>query len=133
MNKRGFLLAEEVIKIIIAVIALGLLSYLLFSLYNLNKTSNELELAESSLEHLVQELEGERDEIEIFNPKGWWIVTSENFGENSLCICKKVGKCDEAGACSENVNSFSIDVGIEIDKPPIILKINYGDKTISKN
>ena len=133
MNKRGFLLAEEVMKIIIAVIALGLLSYLLFSLYNLNRTSNELELAESSLEHIVQELNSGRDEIEIFNPKGWWIVADASFGEENLCICKKVGKCDKAGVCLQNPNGFSVGEEIEIKNPPIILKINYGDKTISKN
>ena len=132
-NRKGFLLAEEVVKIIIAVIAIGLLSYLLFSLYNLNRTSNELELAESSLEHIVQELNSGRDEIEIFNPKGWWIVIDVNFGEENLCICEKVGKCDEAGVCLQNPNGFSVGEEIEIKNPPIILKINYGDKTISKN
>ena len=132
-NRKGFLLAEEVVKIIIAVIAIGLLSYLLFSLYNLNRTSNELELAESSLEHIVQELNSGRDEIEIFNPKGWWIVTDASSGEENLCICENPEKCERAGACLQNPNGFSVGEEIEIDKPPIILKINYGDKTISKN
>ena len=62
-NRKGFLLAEEVVKIIIAVIAIGLLSYLFFSLYNLNSTTTYLELAESSLEHIIQELNSGRDEI----------------------------------------------------------------------
>ena len=132
-NRKGFLLAEEVVKIIIAVIAIGLLSYLLFSLYNLNRTSNELELAESSLEHIVQELNSGRDEIEIFNPKGWWIVTDVSSGEENLCICENPEKCEREGACLQNPNGFSVGEEIEIDKPPIILKINYGDKTISKN
>lgn len=132
MNKRGFLLAEEVMKIIIAVIALGLLSYLLFSLYNLNRTSNELELAESSLEHLVQELNSGRDEIEIFNPEGWWIIMDESSGEENLCICEDSQKCEKSRACVENPNGFSVGEEIEIKNPPIVLEINYGDKLISK-
>jgi len=133
MDKKGFLLAEEVMKIIIAVIALGLLSYLLFSIYGLNKTSNELELAESSLEHLVQELEGERGEVEIFNPKGWWIVTDESLGEDVLCICKDPEECEKEGICLENPNGFSIEEEIEIKNPPIVLKVNYLEKEISKS
>lgn len=133
MDKRGILLAEEVVKMIIAIIGIGLLAFLLFSLYNLNKTSNELELAESSLEHLVQELSAERDEIEIFNPKGWWIVMDESSGEENLCICENPGECEKAGACTEKGNGFFVSSAIEIKNPPITLQINYREKEISKN
>ena len=161
MNKRGFLLAEEVMKIIIAVIALGLLSYLLFSLYNLNRTSDELELAESSLEHLVQELNSGRDEIEIFNPKGWILSSWSSGGdiplscsgvgwESCICICDsellktESRECDSVGVCSESDfvikrklsdDTFELEIferNIRIS-PPLVLKVNYGDKTISKN
>jgi hypothetical protein len=61
------------------------------------------------------------------------IVTEDNLGENFLCICKEVGECEKAGACLENPNGFSVEEEIEIDAPPIVLEINYGDKLISRN
>ena len=131
-DRKGLFLAEEVVKMIIALIALGLLAYLLFSLYGLNKTSNDLEFAEESLEHLIKELKAERGNIEIYNPEGWWITEDRSFGEGSLCICKKLGKCGEAGACLQNPNRFSIAGDIKIENPPIVLEVNYGSRLISK-
>ena len=118
MNKKGFLLAEETLKIIIAVISLIILSYLLFSLYNANKTNNELELAEESLNHLIDSLDSEIIEIQIYNPKGWFIsswpydgerpLTCSNQGlDECICICddslnifkSEVSKCNDASVC----------------------------------
>ena len=97
-DKKGFLLAEETLKIILAVIAIGFLAYFLFSLYNTNKTAKELELAEESLDFLVQEINAQRAEVDIYNPNGWIISswssgqlpqTCSNLGWNScICICK---------------------------------------------
>ena len=42
-NKKGFLLAEETLKIILAVIAIGFLAYLLFSIYKSGSDSKNLE------------------------------------------------------------------------------------------
>ncbi|MFH1787229.1 MAG: hypothetical protein ABH811_00330 [archaeon] len=101
-NRKGFLLAEETLKIIIAVICIGFLVYFLTSLYLKNKENKDFELAKASLEHLVWEIntmkEGESRGVEIYNPKGWWIsswpygdirpnqCTNLNW-ENCICIC----------------------------------------------
>lgn len=98
-DKKGFLLAEETLKIILAVIAIGFLAFLLFSLYNANKTARELELAKESLDFLIQEIEEEgRAEVDIYNPKSW-IILSWPYGVSeeiplscanlawSNCIC----------------------------------------------
>jgi len=61
LNKRGFLLGEETLKIIIAIIAISFLVYLLFSLYSANRTSKDLELAKSSLNHLIEEINSLRE------------------------------------------------------------------------
>lgn len=156
-DKKGFLLAEETLKIILAVIAIGFLAFLLFSLYNANKTAKDLELAKESLDFLVQEINAQRAEVEIYNPKGWeiyswpntytkgillWKTTEEgmplscsNLGWDScICICKKdtPDKCDSKGICLNNPLDFSVEDSIKIKDPPITLSIDYSNKIISK-
>ena len=159
-NKKGFLLAEETLKIILAVIAIGFLAYLLFSLYNSNKNAKDLELAEASLEHLVKEIASGSTEIEIYNPttnNAWYVVGwpvsgerplyCDNLGwEKCLCICKfsvlqmvtpsKLSKlCDDKGVCMES--SASVNDGGEFyiqikEPPPLKLKINNAKEISEK-
>lgn len=159
-SKRGFLLAEETLKIVIAVISIGFLIYFLTSLYLKNQESKELELAKASLEHLMKEINLEHPTVEIYNPKGWVVVSwphkvlKGTFGfrkevndrpnscsnlnwDNCLCICGDTlvlnlegSDCDKKGFCLEN--DFKI-VGdkIKIEKPlPLKLKIDYDAKAI---
>jgi len=176
MNKRGFLLAEETLKIVIAVIAIGFLIYFLTSIYLRSQESKDLELAKSSLEHLISEINLESSEVEIYNPKGWVVVSwpsdiisrtllhplsgevekdMPNFCENlnwetCLCICKnrKAEDCDEKGVCENNENKLVVKGEwdsvilyreqvlegdknyIEIENPPLKLKINYQEDRI---
>lgn len=153
MNKRGFLLAEETLKIVIAVICIGFLVYFLTSLYFSNKNSKDLELAKASLEHLVEEINSGSSEVKIYNPEDWvvgvwphdttkriwytaWIksktkkglpASCSNIGWNScVCICKKNDKhkCDEIGFCLENNLGLDIEgKSFEIDNVPITLEI----------
>jgi len=123
MNNKGFLLAEETIKIIIALICLTFLAYLLFSIYSNNKNNKDLEFAEASLEYLIERFNSGENSAEIYNPEGWYVL---NQPEGKLCICE--GKsfnmgpkdCAEFGVC---VNSkFEIENGpIEIKNPPVVI------------
>jgi len=159
-NRRGFLLAEETLKVILAVIAIGFLVYLLFSLYKAGKDSKDLELAKESLSFLQQEMNAEKTSIDIYNPEGWnigmWphpVLVSGSLGigaeaemqypnscsnlgwESCVCICEDNNEesCDENGACFNNEKKFNINGGnIEINNPPIILKVDYQNKMISK-
>jgi len=166
---RGFLLGEETLKIVIAVICIIFLVYFLTSLYFANRNKKDLELAKASLQYLIEEIDSGRTEVEIYNPEGWSIcsfpqmtkrklITSpeevipkqcSNLGwSNCLCICK-VGlysdidkQCDKNGFCLENdfiiegeklyewqktIDSITISA-----EPPLILTINYENKTIGK-
>lgn len=156
-NRRGFLLAEETLKIVIAVICIVFLVYLLTSLYLKNKESKELELAKASLEHLVSEINLKHPEVEIYNPvssdkfPGGWILISFSLGEtipNScsnlnwdkcICICNEASytwregglakDCDDIGICLES--EFVVEnKKIKIENPPIKLKIDSEGKTI---
>ncbi len=162
-NKNGFLLAEETLKIVIAVIAIGFLVYFLTSLYFKNKDSKDLELAKASLNQLVEEINSGQTDVEVYNPTGWVIVSwqhkvlkgtygfrkevedipnfCKNLGwVNCLCICKDTtilnlegSDCDSNGFCVQS--DFKIkDNVIKIENPPVKLKIDYSDKiTITQN
>lgn len=137
-NKRGFLLAEETLKIIIAVIAISFLIYFLTSLYLKNQESKGLELAKASLENLISSID--LGEVLIYNPEGWFIISFPysnerpnsclNLGwENCLCICKdkwfsgRPNDCDKAGRCMESDLKVLNDE-IKIENPPIKILIN---------
>jgi len=78
-DRKGFLLAEETLKIVIALICIGFLIYLLTSLYFKSKDDQNLELAKASLEHLVNEANSMQEripkEVEIYNPDGWVLAS----------------------------------------------------------
>ncbi|MEK6841582.1 MAG: hypothetical protein AABX91_00325 [Nanoarchaeota archaeon] len=157
MNKKGFLLAEETLKIVIAVISIGLLAFLLFSLYNNGKNAKDLEFAKESIDFLVQGINAESTLIDVYNPKGWNIGTwphdvetgiamfkttqfqfpksCSNLGWNKcICICKEdnAESCDGEGVCVNTEDKFQIDGGnIEIANPPITIKVDYKSKIIS--
>ena len=153
MNKKGNLLAKETLKIVLAVISISFLVFFLVSLYYSYSRNKDLELAEASLKHLIKEINSGSPEVEIYNPKGWGI-TSYGEGEripdfclnlgwkNCVCICGplkgsiKTAKTacltvDEKGrVCKES--GYSVFAGGINIEPPLILTINYTDKTISK-
>ena len=161
-DKKGFLLAEETLKIILAVIAVGFLALFLFSLYNSGKDSRDLGYAKDSLNLLMQEIDDQKDqegvpEVQIYNPKGWvisswpniytkgmlfWETNKQgspqpciNFGwDNCICICKKntPDKCSSKGVCLEDELGLSLGTGIKIKDPPITLSIDYSSKIITK-
>lgn len=140
ISRRGFLLAEETVKIILALIVVSFLVYLLSSLYFANKREADLEFADASLKKIIESIDGGLSEVEIYNPGGWYLLgwpyqnvapkSCSNLGwENCLCICRNQGKgisvpgihtvvtpsnlaesCDELGVCK------SIDQKIFINK-----------------
>jgi len=145
MNKNGFLLAEETLKIILAVIAIGFLAYLLFSLYQSAKDSKNFELAKESLQFLTSEINSGKTKVDIYNPDSWHISTwsslagpktCSNLGwEWCICICKEstAESCDENGICLNNEKRLTtLDFkSIKIEEPPITLDLNYETRKIS--
>jgi hypothetical protein len=99
MNNKGFLLGEETLKIILAVISIGFLVYFLGALYYNSVKDKDLDLAKASLEHLIDEINAGVAEIEIYNPEKWVVLSwsdptihpdkcIDEEWENCLCICK---------------------------------------------
>ena len=139
-NKYGFLLGEETLKIIIAVICIGFLVFLLTSLYFSLSGKQDSKYAEGSLNLVSDEIKrinagGEINPagIQIPNPSGWYLFgfvgedKKPNLcsGKNCVCICKnllinifdrQLKSCDSEGICStvSNLNSFpKIKIGAD--------------------
>lgn len=137
-GKKGFLLGEETLKIIIAIVGILLLVYLVVSIYygNKNKEKNQ---AEDSLERISEEIDAGATSVSIYNPEGWRIVSwpydnkipaacSSEKWQKCLCICPGIGLlgtaiaitpfsetsdeflevCDKKGACVYNKKGLII-------------------------
>ena len=121
MDKKGILLAEETLKIIIAVISIAFLAYFLSALYFSKVSGDKLKFAENDLERMEEIIlsleEGQSLEQELPNPKGWYLFSfvgdvkpNSCGGKNCLCICgnaldykgefnRQQKKCDDKGMC----------------------------------
>lgn len=138
-TKKGFFLAEETLKIIIAVIVIGFLIYFLVSLYFSSKGSDDMQFAESSVKYLETQMNSQITEVQIYNPKNWVLVSwnqgnlpefcSDLGWKNCVCICEDKDSCQDNGYCKDYSKEIFIkDTSIKINNPPITLEINYGDK-----
>ncbi|MFC1710550.1 hypothetical protein ACFLZJ_00090 [Nanoarchaeota archaeon] len=120
MNKKGFLLGEETLKIVLAVIAISFLIYFLAALYLTNADKDKRIKAEETLEKIsteVRNLQLKTSSVDAINPEGWYLFgfvggsskPNSCAGENCLCICndkwfanfnsRQLKECDEKGAC----------------------------------
>lgn len=160
MNKKGlFLLGEETLKIIIAVICIIFLIGFLVSFYlTYTKRSKDLEFAKASLNYLIEGINDNRTEIIIRNPSYWRISSWSSFIDENIpklcsdegwkkciCICfpprgtsiyySKIPCLDASKngiTCKES--DFAVEKKIiEIINPPVILSIDYENKIISKS
>ena len=131
-QRKGFLLAEETLKIVIALIAISFLIYFLTSLYFAKINEIEYEKAKATLtdsdESLKATLEnlndGETREYLINDPGEWHLVSfSGNIkpnlcsGNSCLCICKDSGNKIESQAkqCDGRNNGVCTPANIEKD------------------
>ncbi len=153
-SRNGLFLAEETLKIVLAVIVIVFLIYFLVSLYFSGKDSEGMKFAESSAKYLIEQMNLKTLEVQIFNPTGWIITAWKNDKEmplscsnlgwaNCICVCENdvnynifgilknndLDDCNQQNYCVEyNKEVFIRDGSIEIDSSPITLGINYGDK-----
>ena len=152
-NQRGFLLGEETLKIVIAVICIVFLIYLLVAVYFNTTGQEKLKQAESILKGdngIVIEMNrvnsgGEYDPqgFHVPNPPGWFIFSfigedkkpNSCIGKNCICICEEafpdlfdwqLKRCDEKGTCA-NIENLAKFAKIKIEKNGInilIQKVN---------
>lgn len=138
MSKRGMLLVEETLKMVIAVIALGFLVYFLVSLYFTNINENKLKQAQENLDRMGEIISGLNDSEThtLPNPEGWYLFgfidtrPDSCSGKNCLCICDKNYKpwssqeeeCIEDGKCLI-VSNLKNEIEIEIRDPDSLTRV----------
>ncbi len=155
-DKKGFLLAEETLKIIIALICIIFLVYLLSSLYNSHIADKKLNQAKEvlvgfesevpSIEKVISFLpDGETEVKIIYEPKGWFLYgftkqekPNSCLNQNCICLCKpvliggsnsQIKKCDKKGACLiiPGLLDSEINWKIEGGKIPLFIEITKQD------
>ena len=123
MSKKGFLLAEELVKIVIAAACLGFLVYFLTAAYMAKLHSQELKHAQTTLDEILVKINLGGGEVLGLTPADWYLVgfvgqdwPDSCINKNCLCICEKTffsrnqaKKCSENGVCKtvENLKGFS--------------------------
>ena len=146
-NKKGFLLGEETLKVVIAVICIAFLVYLLVAIYFSLTGEQKLKEAESTINNLVapeigrvnSEGEPNLQGILLPNPAEWFIFSyigeepkpNSCIEQNCLCICERVAldffnwqikKCDDKGVCI-NVDNLAKFEMIKIEKAGVQISI----------
>lgn len=144
---------------ILALISIGILAFLLFSLYGSRQDAAERELAEETLGHIVQEINAGATQVEIYNPEGWWLISWPHEGliPNSCsnlgwgdCLCifekrfwtytgydvEKYSEDSTEGVCLEVSSMISLEGGddglgeVKIVNPPLVLSIEHGEEIV---
>ncbi len=143
-NKKGFLLGEETLKIIIAVICLLFLVYLIISVYNANSSAKKLDEAKNVLaraDQIVTHLSvGGEEQLDIPNPEKWHLLSftqvekpNSCLNEKCLCICptptinlikSQIKQCDDKGTCLIMKNLANPDMDIKITGTDPLLFVN---------
>lgn len=147
-NKKGFLLGEETLKILVAVICIFFLVYLLAAIYKSTSgdkkigQASEVFFGENGIEDIISSLgEGEDREKDIIDPSGWHLYSfvgeerpNSCLNQRCLCICEKVfvsqiqsqaKKCDDKGKCmpSPRLASSNLDIKIGGAEDVLFIKI----------
>ncbi len=95
LNKKGFLLGEETIKIIIAVVCIVFLVALAAGIYNNLSKNKDLNYAKASLDNLMTQINLKNTAVEIYNPSEWFISSfpqkDSNGNELLPKTCSSVG------------------------------------------
>jgi hypothetical protein len=151
MNKKGFLLGEETVKIVIAVVCIVFLIALLVLVYLSVSGDQQSKEAKNSMENvLIKEIKnvdvgGQVNSTGTFipNPGGWFLFSfiegdkKPNLcaGQNCICLCqnilinlfdRQIAACDKKGTCYTSSEFKKFDK-IEIGKSGtfvLIQKIN---------
>lgn len=151
MNKRAFLLAEETLKIVIALISISFLIYFLTALYFSSVSDQKFKQAEASIGRIIDVVNNELvtvEDVTDITPSGWNLISyvgekkpNSCAGQNCLCICenmwldfydRQLNECSEEGICEiiptlqdfGEIEISSPSISIEIDKSKGVVEIN---------
>ena len=121
-------MGETTGRLILAAIILGILFGLSYKLYSMTTGKSDLKKAEENLAEIETQLEqaktNEKKESSalIFGPNNWFITFWTE--SNMICICNSES-CEELEKCIEIETPIKPLENIEIENPPVELKIFY--------
>ncbi len=144
MDKNGFLLAEETLKIVLAVIGIGLLVFLLVSIYYSSLEKKQLESAKILSEKISSTILNEQENsLDLVGAPSGWVITSwpyqgilplscSTLGYTyCICICNRdlsslspgsyAEDCNKLGVCIENTQDFSVSSFEGASLSPILI------------
>ncbi len=138
-SKKGFLLGEYTLKMIIGVLCVLLLLYLLFVFYSSFTDKQNFQRAEATLESLSEKMVDAKSgavSLPLLEPNGWKLISYSGAEKpeacTSTCIClcadrirdkwkigqDQIDKCDVRGVCKnfdDKINDFNIKIRVEVD------------------
>jgi hypothetical protein len=155
LNKKGFFLAEETMKILLAVICLLFLVFVLGRMYYSYATDDELQQAKDTLTAIEKEVNSivgdDSREIIIYSPKSWFLAgfsgqdmpdfcTEKKWSNGCLCICSSTikpwitnmkGNCNNEGTCiSFSGKTFTVN-SIDLNTLPVTVLFSQSKEMIS--
>lgn len=127
LSKRGSLLSEETLKIVVALVCIVLLVSLLTGIYNNYNKNKELEMAKATLEGFTQSVSSKQSSFDVFNPtssitKKFYLVvwdssalkipaSCENLGwKNCVCLCKTSSGFNIVNSLGKVIPVFRSDI-----------------------
>lgn len=151
-NKKGFLLGEFTLKLIIAIMGILILIYLLFRLYSAFSNEDKLAQAGATLDALETQLNAVNGGVGslsylLVSPKSWVFVNypggrpTSCGGSPCLCICKAAGwwynqddQCNDKNIAKCKIITYLIVMKDEIEIAPAEILINkvQGGVSITK-
>jgi len=158
MNKRGNMLAEYTLKVIIAAMSLLLLIYLLFALYSSFTQKQNFDRAEATLDGLDEKMIDARNLNEkqshvLLEPNGWVLLSytsgkkPDECQDNCICLCEAKGtgswkrayiwaqdqieKCNLRGVCKDYSEDLS-DFEIELDETDVEVEFKGGKYVVEE-
>lgn len=109
INRKGDILASEVLKLVLAALCIIALVYLAVVMFGLLQAKTQTEQARGTLDELAAKSNllqsGEQAETLIVAPKGWFIISFERASlvkecTSNFCICMcDNAKCDSSVVC----------------------------------
>jgi len=145
MNKRGFMLGEYTLKMIIAIFCIILLLYLLFNFYSSFTAKQNFTRAEATLNSFIEKMgdakknPGNLVSLPLLEPNNWILISysglekPESCTKDCICLCEGVNwkdkakfwsginqldKCEIRGVCKnfmEKINNLNIKLRTEIN------------------
>ena len=156
-NKKGMLLAEETLKTVLAVIAIGILISFLVSLYFGNLKEAKQKAADATLERISEIIESSNEfgEVNAITPEGWFLFSfagqvnpNSCAGNSCTCICKQkidiifnlpltfeqrqAEECSDDGKCLivKNLGAFEKIEIKDVEDSPTSIKVSKVDEKI---